>query len=42
MWLVWILSAGARHFVEILPFSLLNEEISFNFGHRIGSFSIMI
>ncbi|XP_012283944.1 folliculin isoform X2 [Orussus abietinus] len=35
MWLVWILSAGARHFVEILPMSLLDEELNNNVDHHI-------
>ncbi|KAJ8678934.1 hypothetical protein QAD02_014721 [Eretmocerus hayati] len=34
MWFVWILSAGARHFVEILPVSLLDEELHFSMEHR--------
>ncbi|OXU20346.1 hypothetical protein TSAR_000051 [Trichomalopsis sarcophagae] len=33
MWFVWILSAGARHFVEILPMSLLDDEVNFNLEH---------
>lgn len=36
MWLVWILSAGARHFIEILPMSLLDKELNYNLEHRIG------
>ncbi|XP_014602087.1 PREDICTED: folliculin isoform X3 [Polistes canadensis] len=35
MWLVWILSAGARHFIEILPMSLLDKELNYNLEHRI-------
>lgn len=36
MWLVWILSAGARHFVEVLPFSLLDDKMNFNVRDHIG------
>lgn len=37
MWLVWILSAGARHFIEILPMNLLDSESNnFNLEHHIG------
>jgi len=36
MWLVWILSAGARHFIEIFPMSLLDDELNYNFEHQIG------
>lgn len=35
MWLVWILSAGARHFVEILPMNLLDEELSYNLENHV-------
>ncbi|KAL6263627.1 hypothetical protein P5V15_006413 [Pogonomyrmex californicus] len=35
MWLVWILSAGARHFIEIFPMSLLDDELNYNFEHQI-------
>ncbi|EZA59627.1 hypothetical protein DMN91_004990 [Ooceraea biroi] len=35
MWLVWILSAGARHFIEIFPMSLLSDELNYNFEHQI-------
>ncbi|XP_046432380.1 uncharacterized protein LOC124185547 [Neodiprion fabricii] len=35
MWLVWILSAGARHFVEILPMNLLDDELSYDLEHHI-------
>ncbi|XP_072757656.1 folliculin [Anoplolepis gracilipes] len=35
MWLVWILSAGARHFIEIFPMSLLDNELDYNFEHQI-------
>lgn len=35
MWLVWILSAGARHFIEILPMSLLDKELDYDLEHRI-------
>ncbi|XP_014232789.1 folliculin [Trichogramma pretiosum] len=37
MWFVWILSAGARHFVEVLPLSLIDEEIDFNLGVSLES-----
>lgn len=37
MWLVWILSAGARHFIEILPMSLLDKELEYDLEHRIES-----
>lgn len=36
MWLVWILSAGARHFVEILPTNLLDDELSYDLDHHLG------
>lgn len=36
MWFVWILSAGARHFIEILPMSLLDDEVNFNLEHHLG------
>jgi len=36
MWLVWILSAGARHFIEIFPMSLLDDELNYNFEHQVG------
>ncbi|XP_071557157.1 folliculin isoform X2 [Temnothorax nylanderi] len=35
MWLVWILSAGARHFIEIFPMNLLDDELNYNFEHQI-------
>ncbi|XP_017795617.1 PREDICTED: uncharacterized protein LOC108577040 [Habropoda laboriosa] len=35
MWLVWILSAGARHFIEIFPMSLLDDELNYNSEHQI-------
>ncbi|OAD51975.1 Folliculin [Eufriesea mexicana] len=35
MWLVWILSAGARHFIEIFPMSLLDDELNYNLDHQI-------
>ncbi|XP_076670378.1 folliculin-like [Andrena cerasifolii] len=35
MWLVWILSAGARHFIEIFPMSLLDDELNYNLDHLI-------
>lgn len=35
MWLVWILSAGARHFVEILPMNLLDDELSYDLEHHV-------
>ncbi|XP_020290798.1 folliculin [Pseudomyrmex gracilis] len=35
MWLVWILSAGARHFIEIFPMSYLDDELNYNFDHQI-------
>lgn len=35
MWLVWILSAGARHFIEIFPMSLLDDGLNYNFEHQI-------
>ncbi|KYQ59824.1 Folliculin [Trachymyrmex zeteki] len=35
MWLVWILSAGARHFIEIFPMSLLDDELNYNVEHQI-------
>lgn len=35
MWLVWILSAGARHFIEIFPMSLLDDELNYNLEHQI-------
>ncbi|XP_053995100.1 uncharacterized protein LOC128885211 [Hylaeus volcanicus] len=35
MWLVWILSAGARHCIEIFPMSLLDDELSYNLEHQI-------
>ncbi|XP_012257206.2 folliculin [Athalia rosae] len=35
MWLVWILSAGARHFIEILPMNLLDDELSFDLEHHV-------
>lgn len=34
MWLVWILSAGARHFVEIFPMTLLDNELTYNLDHQ--------
>jgi folliculin len=37
MWFVWILSAGARHFVEILPMSLLDEDINFDLENHLGN-----
>lgn len=42
MWFVWILSAGARHFIEILPMSLLDDEVNFNIEHQLGKFKIII
>ncbi|XP_014209477.1 folliculin [Copidosoma floridanum] len=36
MWFVWILSIGASHFVEILPLSLLGEDINFNEENCLG------
>lgn len=44
MWLVWILSAGARHFIEIFPMSLLDNELNYNFEHQIdteGNFTLV-
>ncbi|XP_071878548.1 folliculin [Bombus fervidus] len=35
MWLVWILSAGARHFIEIFPMSLLDDELNYNLEDQI-------
>ncbi|XP_076635484.1 folliculin [Colletes latitarsis] len=35
MWLVWILSAGARHFIEIFPMSFIDDELSYNLEHQI-------
>ncbi|XP_026297461.1 uncharacterized protein LOC100578937 isoform X3 [Apis mellifera] len=35
MWLVWILSAGARHFIEIFPMNLLDDELNYNLEHQI-------
>lgn len=35
MWLVWILSAGARHFIEIFPMSLLDDELSYDLEHQV-------
>ncbi|KAG7202447.1 hypothetical protein KM043_018747 [Ampulex compressa] len=35
MWLVWILSAGARHFIEIFPMCLLDNELNYNLEHHI-------
>ncbi|XP_031826521.1 folliculin [Nomia melanderi] len=35
MWLVWILSAGARHFIEIFPMSLLDDELNYDLEHQI-------
>ncbi|XP_066592727.1 folliculin isoform X2 [Prorops nasuta] len=34
MWLVWILSAGGRHFVEIFPMSLLDDELNYDMLHH--------